>query len=104
MCAKANHKEISEEYDSGVGPQYNKDSSSWGSWVAQSVKRQTLDFGSAHDLTVVGSSLGVEPWGRALCPAQCRAWSLLGILSFRLPLPLPHVCACVLSLKKLKKK
>ena len=25
---------------------------SWGSWVAQSVKHQTLDFGSGHDLEV----------------------------------------------------
>ena len=28
----------------------------WGAWVAQSVKRLTLDFGSAHDLTDVRSS------------------------------------------------
>ena len=27
-----------------------------GTWVAQSVGRLTLDFGSGHDLTVVGSS------------------------------------------------
>ena len=26
----------------------------WGTWVAQSVKRQTLDFGSGHDLMVCG--------------------------------------------------
>ena len=26
----------------------------WGTWVAQSVKHQTLDFGSGHDLTVCG--------------------------------------------------
>ena len=30
---------------------------SQGAWVAQSVKRPTLDFGSGHDLTVVRSSL-----------------------------------------------
>ena len=30
---------------------------SWGAWVAQSVKRLTLGFGSGHDLTVCG----VEP-------------------------------------------
>ena len=38
-----------------------------GAWVAQLVKRPTLDFGSGHDLTVVqwspmsGSVLNVEP-------------------------------------------
>ena len=30
--------------------------SSWGTWVAQSVERPTLDFGSGHDPRVVGSS------------------------------------------------
>ena len=29
----------------------------WGAWVAQSVKRLALDFGSSHDLTVHG----IEP-------------------------------------------
>ena len=29
-----------------------KSDTSWGAWVAQSVKRPTLDFGSGHDLTV----------------------------------------------------
>ena len=39
----------------------------WGAWVAQSVKRPTLDFGSGHGLTVVrlspvlGSVLGMKP-------------------------------------------
>ena len=38
-----------------------------GAWVAQSVERPTLDFGSAHDPRVVGSSsesgstLNMEP-------------------------------------------
>ena len=38
-----------------------------GAWVAQSVKRPTLDFGSGHDLIIVrlspavGSVLSVEP-------------------------------------------
>jgi len=41
--------------------------SSWGTWVAQSVKYLTLDLSSGLDLTVVslsptlGSMLGVEP-------------------------------------------
>ena len=44
---------------------------SWGAWVAPSVKRLTLDFGSGHDLAILtsssslgstlGSSLGMEP-------------------------------------------
>ena len=39
-----------------------------GAWVAQSVKCPTLDFGSGHDLTVMGSSpmsgsvLAVPAW------------------------------------------
>ena len=39
----------------------------WGAWVAQLVKCPTLDFGSGHDLRVMGSSLvlgstlGLEP-------------------------------------------
>ena len=45
----------------------------WGTWVAQSVKLPTLDFGSDHDLTV----RRIEPsMGSALI-----ARSLLGILS-----------------------
>ena len=44
-----------------------------GAWVAQWVKRLTLDFGSGHDLTFLGSS---PTSGSVL-----RAWSLLGILS-----------------------
>ena len=39
---------------------------SWDTQVAQSVKRPTLDFGSAHDLSheikfTSGSTLGMEP-------------------------------------------
>ena len=52
-----------------------------GAWVAQSVKRLTLDFGSSHDLTVCE----FEPHVR------------LGILSLSLSLPLP--CSLSLSLK-----
>ena len=42
-------------------------SNPWGAWVAQSVNRLTLDFGSGHDLKVgrsspsLGSMLSVEP-------------------------------------------
>ena len=36
----------------GVGQ--TKTTNVWGAWVAQWVKRLTLDFGSSHDLTVHG--------------------------------------------------
>ena len=61
-------------------------------WVAQSVKHQTLDFGSGHDLMIcefeplVGLHAdGVEP-----------AW---GSLSLLLSVPLPHTQVHSLSLK-----
>ena len=47
-----------------------------GAWVAQSVKRPTLDFSSGHDLTVRGiePNVGlcvdsVEPAWDSLCPS-----------------------------------
>ena len=51
-----------------------------GTWVAQSIKRLTLDLGSGHDLTVHGIQLYMG----------------LGILS--LPLSAPPLHTCVLSL------
>ena len=42
-------------------------------WVTQSVKRSTLDFGSCHDRTVVGSSLVS---GSALTGGACLGFSL----------------------------
>ena len=54
-----------------------KSANSTSSWVAQSVKHQTLDFGSGHDLRVVRSS---PTSGSVL-----TAWSLLGILSLPPP-------------------
>ena len=47
--------------------EFLKNSPSWGTWLAQSVKHPTLDFGSGHDLRVMGlspklgSMLGKEP-------------------------------------------
>ena len=44
----------------------------WGIWLAHLVKCLTLDFGSGHDLRVLGSSpvsgslLGVEPASNSL--------------------------------------
>ena len=35
---------------------FQKSSNSRGTWVAQLVKHPTLDFGSGHDLRVLGSS------------------------------------------------
>ena len=59
-----------------------------GAWVAQSVKRPTLDFGSGHDLMVCG----FEP----TLDSRLTAQNLLGILS-------PSLCpspACGLSLSQ----
>jgi len=52
-----------------------------GTWVAQSVKRPTLDFGSGHDLRILGSSpvLG----GVVSTLSGESAWD-----SFLFPLPL----------------
>ena len=45
----------------------------WGTWGAQAVKRLTLEFGSGHDLMV----LGIEPHIR-LCPDSTEpAWDSL---------------------------
>jgi len=58
--------------------------------VAQSIKRRTLDFGSGRDLGVVGSGpasdsmLSMMGWRG---PARCS-----------LPLPLPALGTCSLSL------
>ena len=55
----------------------------WGAWVAPSVKRLALDFGSGHDLVVHK----IEP----TLSSVLMVWSLLGILSL-LSLSLPHPC------------
>ena len=44
-----------------------------GTWVAQSVERLTLDFGSGHDLTVHG----VEPCVRLGADISEPAWDSL---------------------------
>ena len=61
----------------------------WDTWVVQLVKRPTLDFGSGHDLTVVGPSLVSD----SVC-----------LLSLPLSLcPSPtHVCALSISLSQNK--
>ena len=62
-----------------------------GAWVAQSVKRLTLDFGSGHGLTVheTGAALMVQ--------------SLLGILSLPLCLSLARALALALSRSRCQK-
>ena len=65
---------------------------SWGAWVAQSVKRGTLDFGSGHDLTIGSSS-----------PAQgsvLRMGACLGILCLPFSLLLLHLLSVSLSQNK----
>ena len=59
------------EADSGKGKPkltlFQKMKKPWGAWMAQLIKCPTLNFGSGHDLTVMGwgpalgSTLGVEP-------------------------------------------
>ena len=65
-----------------------------GAWVAQSVKRPTLDLSPGHDLTVCEFE---PPLGSAL-----TAWSLLGTLSLPLSLPLPCLLTLTLSLSQNK--
>ena len=62
----------------------------WGTWVTQLVKRLTLDFGSGHDVAVSAIKSHVR------LPSDHT--SLLGILSFPLSLPIPHMRVCTLSL------
>ena len=67
----------------------------WGSWVAQSVKRQTLDFGSGHDLMVYE----IEPHIRLCTERMEPAWD-----SLPLSLPLPYLGLLSFALSKHFKK
>jgi len=67
----------------GMWSSFYKERSYGGAWVAQSVKRPTLDFGSVHDLRVMRLSPLPPLW------APWSAGSLLEILSLTLPLPIP---------------
>ena len=68
------------------GSVHLKNTGPWGTWVAQSIKRLTLDFGSGHDLTVceTGPRVGV-------CTDSSEpAWDIPSLsLSLSLPLSLP---------------
>ena len=55
----------------------------WGAWVAQLVKRQTLDLGSGHDLTVHG----MESHLRLCADSMEPTWDSL---SLPVSLPFPH--------------
>ena len=54
----------------------------WGTWVAQSVERGTLDFGSAHDLRVVGPG----PTSSLLTPLSLLPFPALPPLALTLSL------------------
>ena len=67
----------------------NRNRPTGGTWVAQSVKRPTLDLGSGHDLTVHGFKPRVR-----LCAENAEpAWD-----SLSLPLSLPLTDSCCLCL------
>ena len=70
--------------------------SSWGTWVAQSVERPTLDLGSGGDLRV----RGFEPHMGVCADGTKPAW----ILSLLLSAPPLFVRSLSLSLSKKKKK
>ena len=58
---------------------------SWGTWVAQSVKHLTSDFGSGHDLTIRGIELHV-----GLCTDSVEpAWDSLSPSLSALPVHVP---------------
>ena len=62
-----------------------------GTWVALSVKRPTLDFGSGRDLLVHG----IEPRANS----AKSAWDFLSYPSLSASPPLAHVGMCSPSLK-----
>ena len=57
-----------------------KNVDAWWAWVAQSVKRLTLGFGSGHDLTICG----IEPCVRLCTDSSEPAWDSL----------FPSLCLC----------
>ena len=49
--SQSSHKGLQEPSEHRI-----KKKETWGTWMAQSVEHPTLDFGSGHDLRVLGSS------------------------------------------------
>ena len=72
---------------------YMQNNEARGSCVGQSVKRQTLDFGSGHDLTVHEFEFRIGLYANNTEPA----WDSLSPFT----LPLPSLCS--LSLSKINK-
>ena len=64
-----------------------------GTWVAQSAKRPTLNFGSGHDLTVHRFKPRIGLWAESMEPA----WDSLPLCAHPM-----FVRACVLSLSQNK--
>ena len=72
-----------------------------GTWVAPSVKRLTLDFGSGHGLTVCG----IEPHVRLCTDSTKPAWDAPPLSISALPPPLLSLSLfLLLKINKLKKK
>ena len=66
-----------------------------GAWVARVVESPALDFGSGHDLMVLGIKPSVGLHADSTEPARD---------SRSLSLPLPYLCLLSLNINKLKKK
>ena len=52
----------------------------WGAWVAQSIKRLTLDFGSGHDLKIHEFEPHVGLCADSVEPARDSLYLLLSLL------------------------
>ena len=83
VVTRTSGKEGEEETELQTLPTLLQSKQSWGPWLAQSVERLSLDFGSHPDLTDMtlspasGSTLGKEPAQDSLSPLSFCPSSLL---------------------------